>query len=298
MVSFSSFSAGESVTCEYKPSCLTGEVKIFHVNDFFKDLSGVEALSSNVATYNYGGYYNEVLCCGSDFGNLSYSVEDVTSSCPDGGVDVLYYASEFNSRVGIAPSRFLISAVSSNPSLQYYTKKLCVDVPDQFSTFDIVASNYDYSRALYTCMFKISDIENGVVSSCDATFDGTNQYEYTVWGRMFESLASLECNLDCTSKLDGRVYSLCSQKVNTCRNVPLSCDGAILESWVVDILDPSREVQCSPTWDNYRSKMFTDDKIVVESAEGECENLIAQKYTVFLNNEPVTMKIYVCSDND
>lgn len=298
MLLSSSFSAGESVTCTYRAgSCFPGEVKVFHVNNFFKDLSG-ETLSSNVATYNFDGYYNDALCCESQYGDLSYSVEDVTSSCPDGGVDVLYYDSDYNSRVGIAPSRFMISSVSSNPSLQYYSKKLCVNVPDGFSTFDIVASNYDYSKALYTCMFKVSDIENGLVSSCDATFDGTNQYAYTVWGRMFESVSSLECNVDCTSKLDGRVYSACSQKVNTCRNVPLSCDGALLESWVIDILDPTREVQCSPTWDNYRSKIFTNEKLRVDSVAGECENLISQKYTVLLNNEPVTMKIYICSDNN
>lgn len=299
LLPISSFSTGETVNCEYRiGSCLPGEINVFHVNDFFKDGSG-ETLSSNVATTNYVGAYSEALCCGSQYGDLSYSVNDFSTSCPDGGVDVLYYSAEYNARVGIAPQRFLIPGVSSNPTLGNYTKKLCVNVPDAFSTFDILTSNLDYSKALYTCLFKISDIENGVVSSCDATFGAANsdKYTYTVWGRMFESLASLECNSDCTSKLDGRVYSLCKEKVSTCKDVPLSCNGALVGSWVQDIFDINQEVQCSAPWDNYRSKIFTLDKLRVDSVEGKCENLIAQKYTVLLDVEPVTMKIYICSDN-
>jgi hypothetical protein len=103
----------------------------------------------------------------------------------------------------------------------------------------------------------------------------------------------LNCNADCTSKLDNRVYVGCNQKVRSC-SVPVACNGALLGSYVSS--SSSKEILCEAPWDKFRQKVFTKDKLDVRAASGECDNLIKKSFVGFLDNEQVVMNIYICQD--
>ena len=163
-----------------------------------------------------------------------------------------------------------------------------------FSRLNIFASSEDYSFAGYSCLYRTSNLLNGVVSSCDATFDGSKKYSTVVWAKLIENSDSLKCNSDCTSKLDGRVYSGCGAKVSTCTKVSPSCDGSVYGSWVK--YDQYTEVLCAEPWLTTRQTAFTTESIEVTSINNKCSNIIQKKYSVILNNELVTMSVYVCNE--
>jgi hypothetical protein len=304
----STFAADNSVSCEFVYSNQCTGTSFFAVpsDPTFNDSNG-KVLSANtrtIADANYG----KVLCCNSPYGEFGVEIKNDMSeqSCGE-DIDLFYFTDNTNARIAFTEDRNDIVNYNSNPSdltfrADDYIRKLCVSVPANMGTFDIVVSDKaNYNNIGYDCMFKVSSLTNGVVSSCDAEYNGGNQYLYSVWGRMFESLASLECNSDCTSKLDGRVYAACAQKVSSCsslKSIGGLCDGALLGSWVE--YDTSSEVQCSAPWDIFRDKVFTDEKLdVTVSRETEvdgCDNLISKKFTVLLNNEQVTMSVYICED--
>lgn len=280
-----------TLNCEFRDNaCYSGEIALFYGNKNFYDGAG-EVISSNVRI-SADSNYNKFLCCGSPFGDLNSNIVDKSSSCGVGEVDIMYFSDQTNARVGFKMYDALdyTNFIDGN-----FVKKLCVGIPDEFSKLDLVISDRDYSVAGYSCVYRTSALENGVVSSCNATYDGSKKYKYTVWGRMWESLNSLVCNSDCTSKLDGRIYSACATQINTCRGVPLVCDGALVGSWVENE-DRTGEVQCSPPWDVSRSYVFTNESLVVESASDKCLNIVSKKYSVIYDNELVTMNIYVCSE--
>ena len=57
------------------------------------------------------------------------------------------------------------------------------------------------------------------------------------------------------------------------------------------------EVQCSSPWTNTRNLAFTNEEVQVSSIENKCSNIIQKKYSVMLNNELVTMSVYMCGEN-
>lgn len=276
----SSIAYSNTVQCELKSgtTCDNPNQLVFWTSD---------SLSSHVRTNANpdNGLYNNVLCCNSPYGDLNFTTKSVSESCSIAEEELLFFTSSTNSRV----------AVELNES--HHNSKLCVGIPSEFSTMDLLVSDSDnFERAGYSCMFRANNVVNGLISSCDSTFNGGERYNFTAWVRLFENLDSLKCNSDCTSKLDNRVYSACSQKISVCRDVPVTCDGSILGSWVEDPLNPNKELKCSPPWNIERSKVFTNEDILIDSDDSVCSNVITKKYSVILDNEPVVMKIIICGD--
>jgi len=279
-----------SCRVSYGSDCDQTESKIFYLNKFFfNDQS--KALSSKIA-FNYNPTtYSSPICCkinkpGFDKINFNITVAS-NQACPKGNKEFLYFTDIINGKIGYPNSL--------NFNKLDYSNKLCIKIPKEFSSLDVLVNETDYSFAGYTCLFKTNSLQNSLVSSCDAKFLSTSQYKYTAWAKLWESSSSLKCNSDCTSKLDNRVYSGCGQKVQNCKNVPIVCNGAVLGSWVNQ--GNGVDVQCSSPWNNYKSKTFTNETVKISSNdESKCLNLIKKKYSVILNNELVTMNIYVCNN--
>jgi hypothetical protein len=144
-------------------------------------------------------------------------------------------------------------------------------------------------------LFKTSSLVNGVVSSCDATFAGSDQYQYTVWGQIFRSTNSLNCNADCVSTTTNRIYAECANKVAECNCPNIAfCNGALLGTWVH--YNSTHEIRCQKTFEDFRPKVFTNEVLNVSSTDGNCENIISRKYSVLLNNEMVNLRVFVCED--
>lgn len=280
----------ETLQCAFKDSCDSNEAKFLYANENFLSKDEGLVLSSNIAV-SQDDDYSKILCCKSQFGNLKVEFEDADVKCSS-GEELMYFTDDKNARVRFVNPESDDELLDFN--LSNYKYKTCVEKPEEFSLFDIVASEEDYTYAGYTCMYRMSALENGVISDCDATFGLNQKYKYAVWGRLWEDISSLKCNMDCTSKLDGRVYSACKTQIQACRGVPDACDGSLLGTWVQ--LDDGIEVQCSPGWDNRRYEVFTNQKIDIETEEGKCENLVSKSYQVLYNNEMVNMRIYVCED--
>ena len=158
----------------------------------------------------------------------------------------------------------------------------------------------NYMNLGYECMFRVSSTVNGLISDCNASFDGSNIYDYTLVGRAEENINNLRCNDDCTSRLDGRLYSSCGSFLTECSAVPDACDGSIYGGWIQDPLNASQEFQCSAPWDNYRVNIYTDESgssssLKVESTN-ECSSLVDREYQVMIDNELVKMHVYICGN--
>ena len=278
--------ASETLNCFYDTQVSTPiENVLFYAHS---DLSSNVAIDNSVLSLL--DPYQYVLRCDSDFGSVSFYDTLIAGSSNPCGTDkeVLFLESTINSRV---------SNSSDDPN---YNRILCASIPPQFATLDVLWYDENNPESLnpsllgYTCMFKTNDIVNGHVSACNATFNVGETYSYSVWARLFESFDSLDCSSDCTSNLDGRVYVACNQKISSC-NVPVVCNGALFNSFVT--YSSSKEVQCSSPWNKFRSKVFTNDAVKIESESDECEDIIKKSYVTFLNNEQVVMNIYICQDS-
>lgn len=289
--------ASNLLECDFKSGVCSGnEVALFYANKNMYDADG-KVLNSPISI-NTDSNYDKSLCCritNPTLGNLVVATEnfdgsEAQMSCSNGGEDLMYYTSDTNSRVGFPTSDVF--------NKTFFSKKLCVKLPDTLSNLDILVSDdSNYKNIGYSCLYKTKTLEsNGVVSDCSATYFGGEQYSYTVWGKLNENIESLKCNADCTSKLDTRVYSSCSQKVSACSGIPEDCDGSLYGGWVNLESDPSKQVQCSSPWNNYRENVFTSIKLEVSSVDEKCSNLIKRKYSVILDNELVTMSVYICGD--
>lgn len=258
------------------------------------------SLSSDINAHintNLSGYYMpskpgyQVRCNAQNNkgGTVNFEIKDKPSSavvCDRDISEIMYFTDDTNARV----SR------DYNPA--FHTKVLCANFPKSEGVMHLVWNNKDLSSRDYTCLFKTNDINNGVISSCDAQYNGSNQYLYSVWGMLFDSIDSLSCKSDCSSKLDNRIYSICSAKIKSCVDVPLDCDGSLYGSWVksTEISHENQEVQCSAPWNNYRTSKFTNIPLQVSTVENRCENLIKIEYPFILDDEQIKMSVYVCSN--
>jgi len=283
--------ASDILTCNFKSSCDTDETAFIYANQNFNTSSGL-VLSSNVAISSYVGY-SKPLCCkvniASDETNLAklnVSYIPTSTVCPNGFEDLMYLTSNENARVGIT---------QNITDFSHYSHKMCVGIPTQFSKLNILVSTNDYTFAGYDCLYRISNVTNGVISDCSATFNGVSTYPNKVWAKLTENVDSLKCNEDCTSKLDGRVYSSCGSKIVSCNLVSPQCDGSIYGSYVKDSTG-NYEIECSAPWTNIRNLAFTNQKVEVVSTNNKCSNIIQTKYSAMLNNELVSMMVYVCKD--
>ena len=262
---------------------------------------GHENLSSNVAVeegllnYPYSRYsYDYTLSCHSNVSALKFyskiiynhtNVSDYYSLCGD-DKPVMFIIDSINARVSI-------NTTNKNITTE---RILCASVDKQFSKVDViwhvpgVNRNIDYTKIGYTCMFRTNDKINGHVSTCNSS------YNLSVWARLFEDTDYLVCDFDCTSKLDGRVYSDCGSKIPECRDVPTNCDGALYGSWVP--YNETHEIKCSDPWTELRPIVFTDSDVVVGSSDSNCENIVKNDFAVLVDREQVTMSIYVCVNSN
>lgn len=275
--------SSEIFTCSYEQfgTCSDDETLFFASSN----LSGNVRLDSNL---NYESNYDYSVCCKSNVTLVKFStkMKNLTTdeiTC-DKNSPLLYFTGNTNSRV----------AKEYNPIHHKYG--LCYDVPDKTYALSINFVPKEGIIKEFECLFRTSSIVNGVVSSCDSTYDSGNFYEYSVVGDLFSGMDVLSCNFDCSNKLTGRIDYSCSLKMpDSCSAVPIQCSSSLPNSWVS--FNETHEVQCSSPWNNFRSKAFTTEALVIEtSAAHSCENLIKIPRSVFYNNEVVTMSIFVCQD--
>jgi len=258
------------------------------------NLSGNVEVNASAIGYKYPF---DIRCnAGSVESDVKFSIKEKTSvnvnvcgDSEDGYEEVMYFT-----QTSDPSDRHVNSRVSRTFDKDYHDRTLCADFEKPDGVMNIIWNNRDFTPNGYTCLFKTNDVENGLVSSCDAQFDGTKKYEYTVWGILLDSIDTLNCMSDCTSKLDGRVYSICRAKIRACGDVPFQCDGSLSGAWVK--YNDTEEVQCVAPWNNYRSRVFSGDTLSVETKENACDDLIKIEYPVLLNNEQVVMNIYMCGD--
>lgn len=217
---------------------------------------------------------------------LVFQTVSASSACPIGTTALFYYTGTTNSKIAI-------NVIPSD--LSYYTNKTCIGVPNQFSGIHIKVSKKSLSLAGYSCLFRLNSLNNSVLSSCNSIFDfGNNKYKYVVWAKIYQNSNSLVCNNDCTSKLDNRVYTSCSNKLSQCSYVPKVCNGALLNSWVK--YNSTAQIQCSAPWNVMRTTLFTNSTLEIHSLNNTCSNFIVNKYPVMINNQLVTMNIYICQN--
>lgn len=258
---------------------------------FQKLFSTSAEISSHVST-SQNFYYNsnkgwQIRCnAATTKGGVDFTIKDKPTTalvCDGDEQEIMYFTDTENARV----AREYIQG--------FHTKVLCAKFQKSNGVMHIVWNNQNFAERNYECLFRTNDVKNGLVSSCDQTFDSNKKYRYTVWGMLFDSIDSLNCKSDCSSKVDDRIYSICSAKIKSCSDVPLDCDGSLLGSWVN--YNSTHEIQCSGPWNNFRSKVFSTEKVEVTSVDGACEDLIKIEYPVIYNDEQVVMNIYVCNSN-
>lgn len=290
-VAYSTF----TLQCEWRSvSCDPSEVDVLYAHPTFTSddspFSLGEILSSPVSIENIDARYNSVLCCSSPFSNLNFTTIPYSSSCPSNSQEVMYTTNYTNARLAVQNSPLF--------DIGHYSHKICLEKPPQFATIDmfINRTNSHFPRIGYSCVYRTSDLVNGLVSSCDATFNNGDMYEYTVFTRMWETESLMECNSDCTSKLDGRVYSACSGSIEVCRGINPACDGSLYGSWVVSNETIQEEVQCSAPWDNFRGGFGAFEDIEITTEENQCNNLIIDEQQVLIDNQITTLKILICRD--
>lgn len=284
-----------TIACEFKPTCGSGEAQFLKASSDYIDSFG-KILSSPVSGAGVSSLLDRSLCCSSPYGQIAFETKPIASACSPDYLQqpILYLTADTNARV-------------SKDNTAMMTQKICARIPNTFSQYTIeVGDDTRYAKAGYTCMFKVNNITsdinnpagNGLVSDCGATYNSGKQYMYSVWGKLWENVDTLQCNSDCTSKLTGRVNVACSTKVSSCSGIPTECDGSLLGAWVQSAIDSTKEVLCSPSWTETRQRVFSDDGIKVNSHADDCQTIIKKKYTVILDNEQVVMNVFLCQNGD
>jgi hypothetical protein len=277
--------------CKYEKSNIP-------VSTGFQTLFSTSANLSAQFSTDLTGYYDVdkgyQVRCNADNGNgeVSFIIRDKLNSdvvCGKDVNEIMYFTNS------TAPEN---RRVSRSYDENFHTKVLCANFDESDGVMHVTWNKLDLEPSGYACLFKTNDVNNGLASSCDAEFNGATKYDYSVWGILYDSIDSLNCKADCSSKLDNRIYSICSVKIKACSDVPLDCDGSLYGSWVKsnDINHPNSEIQCSAPWNNYRSSKFTNLPIKITTVDNKCDNLIKMEYPFILDDEQIKMIVYVCSD--
>lgn len=283
------YSAIVPLECSFKNACGADEVnmEIYGSSKYYADV-GNDILSSPVQLNLQDANYDWPLCCRTDFPtDLVPRNVGLTTSCDN---PFLFFTENTNARAGFYRE--------SGFDFGHYSYKSCLETTDQFFIDIVVEDTFStyYENLGYDCIYRTSGGVNGLVSSCEVTFNPpfNDIYTKTVWARLFESEGSLQCNSDCTSKLDGRVYSACASQVNNCEAVPVSCDGSLLEGWLE--FNESHEFQCSEPWIVTRVKPISEQVGYRVDVKGECKSVISEEKPVNIDNEQYVMKIFICQD--
>ena len=254
--------------------------------------------NSKVSLHNQtpsGVDYTKALCCRSDFDDVKIEFKNKLggASCgEDNEFEFAFLQSEYNSKLRLEPD--------SN-----YDISICLKSDERFADLDIKIDEIDsgFDAVGYSCLYRFgsgySDAttykHNGKVSSCNTDITTYGKYPFAVFARLVQNIGSLICNNDCTSELDNRIYSACEDKIQSCSSIPLQCDGSLNGAWVN--FDSTREVKCKKPFNEFRQKSSTNAQLLVETDSDTCENVIVKKYNVLLNQQTVSMNIYVCGDN-
>lgn len=291
-----------SLNCEFRQGTCDGpEDKLLFYSS--NDLSGHIRLPSKTTTLSYvssaydyntqtlvpefgGASYNYSMCCTPDTSLFEPRIVGATENCGTKSKNVTYFTNFTNGRL------------SKVYNASHHNYKLCLDVTNPDVSFNLLYSSDDeLDSRFYECLFKVSSLNNSHVSSCDRTFNAGSDYDFTVYLRTFTSDDTARCNADCTSKIDNRIYKMCEGiNQDRCSNIPDECEGALLGSWVTSNLDNTKEIQCMYPWTNERNTVLSNETIKVTSDDNVCPNLVTKKYSTLVNNEFVTMNIYVCED--
>ncbi len=269
-------SANEIFTCKYDlaSNCNYDDILFYSSSN----------KSANVEIRNSNPTYDYAICCSSPKTNVSFSTVDLSvgEECSK-NEPLIFFTSSINARL----------ASEYNPNHHKYA--LCYDVPDKSYALSIQFVPKDGLINNFQCLFRASDNVNSHTSSCDWTYNGGETYKYSVIAQLFEGMDVLSCANDCTNKLSGRVDYACSLKfTDLCSNVPIQCSGSLTNSWVS--YNSTHEVKCSSPWQSYRYKAFTQEKLEITTTVQSCDNLIKVPYSTILNNEIVSMNIFICGD--
>jgi hypothetical protein len=279
-------------------------------DNVFSDAMG-RAISCNIqieSNWPLTNVYNNNLCCKSLEGNnLDFEIVRDSHLCSDSSYrNLLYIENDTNSRVAIySESGSLHQDLEGIFRSEDYRHMLCIKHSNDYGDLDLVFTDdrgfeQAYGQLDYECFFKTSSSANALVSDCNAQFESGDDYEYSVWGRLWENTGSSTCQSDCTRIGTNRVLTRCAIEYPVeCENIPPVCNGAILGSFVsydknndgyIDF-----EIQCSRPWNNVRDLRFTNEDFVV-SRETDCQNLVDREYQVKIDNELVKMHVYTCSN--
>ncbi len=309
--------AVENLECNWVPqsSCDPRDAIFYaHSTIFNNNVNGQpnEFMSSHVSLVGNSNY-DSALCCTSPLNVVSdrlsfYGEATTNNQCTNNDQALLFLTNNTNGILALNESY--------NPAFHNYV--ICADLPQSASAARFEIDNTDfYKDRGYQCVFRLSNITNGRVSSCEGRYGfGSNQYSFAIWAKLIESDSSLRCNADCTSNLDSRVYSSCAQRIPACYNVPSACDGSLYGGWVelpadrdgdgLDDIDQfgnhRLQINCEAPWDKERiNPEYVDSNsqsnIVVDSVEGACKNILSQEYSVLVDNIPYKMNMYICSND-
>ena len=262
-------------SCVYSTdSCDTNSHRLFYGNDI---------MNSHTRTLISPGFYDYSLCCNSADTEVIFSYANLNDgdTCSGNKKSILYFTDNTNAHV----------SKDYNPLFHNYA--LCVEIPDK--SYGLVIDNILTSQinAQQTCLFETTDRQSGHVKKCSESDELSQLYSYVVV--LYDKVDTLGCDLDCTNKLTGRLSAACSLVLpDTCSEMPLNCDGSIAGAWVK--YNETSEVLCQgpKPWDTFRAITKSDENLEIESSG--CDNLIKIGYPVYINNEVVTMNVFVCED--
>ncbi|MEC8221097.1 MAG: hypothetical protein VX028_03405 [Nanoarchaeota archaeon] len=304
--------AAENLQCEWKPQdqCAQNDTVLHVHSNVFNNAPNSqpsEFMSSHVSIFGDSNY-DTALCCTSPLNivedRLSFYGEPTSNNKCTNNDQPLFFLTNYTNGI-VALNETFNSAI--------HNTVICADLPTTASAVRLEIDNTSFfEQRGYQCLFRMSDDINGRVSSCAAEYSDfgiTGQYPYAVWAQVIESDSTLRCNSDCTSKLDNRVYSSCALRIPSCFDVPEACDGSLYGGWVdlpttpVDVYGNYKEqINCEAPWTETRLNPLyieptEDSSILVESVEGECQDIISQQYSVLVDNIPYKMNIYICNNN-
>lgn len=274
-----------TLNCDWRSAdTCSADNSILYAHKDFSDADG-KVLSSQTSLTRDSNYAI-TLCCEPTVGTLRFW-NTPGKECGSSAKSLMYFTGEKNARVAF------------NYTSAHHSHALCVDYTHEFTNMDVfwtdsLEKSRRYSEIGYTCLFRTNDKVNGHISDCNATFGpGDDSYSHSVWARLWENSDNIQCNADCTSKLDDRIYGACGEKIEACRDIYPGCEGSLKGAWVE--YNTSHEIECKGPWDNLRPKVFSGSDIEIDTSD-TCKNVINRKYTVVVDNEHVTMNIYICGD--
>ncbi|MFT4244882.1 MAG: hypothetical protein ACMXYB_05505 [Candidatus Woesearchaeota archaeon] len=252
-----------------------------------------ELINAKASTTSATGYDYAMCCTSGHDVNIDFNVRE-GSACLDTEYSFSFLSGLTNAKLSLERN--------SN-----YPHSICLEADESTGSLDIRIENQnspsanDWELVDYSCMYRFSNANptdytiNSKISSCDAKFSSNQQYPFVVFARLTPNIETTTCNPDCTSRLDGRIYTACASQLASCDFVPMQCEGSLAGQWVR--FDDQRDILCQSPFDQFRTSQQSDSEILVETDDpNSCDDILVEKYTVIIDRELVTMNIYICND--